>query len=355
MALNGHSAEDRLAYQLMERMAGVVPITNEEDFFVREDTLRRFLKARNWSVDESEVLLKKAVEWRREHDVINVECKWCHNKPGFHSIRQVGFDTQGRPVIYACFTQITSNTPTVDDTVAHCTYLIENAQKTMSDGVTTWVFLLDCRGMTLPACNPKIGYGLTQIFANFYPERLGQVVCLHHNPVFHGVWNAIKVFLHQNTVAKVRLIKSKRKISEEFKKLFDTELHEWLLEEMKLNKEKPISPGQKAFWKSPEAPATHDPRGCPSYIRNYVIPFLKNCSKSPLNTHKPHPNIVDELKGECKGVGDEDGGRKGEDDEIRGAGNSSIEEDSESEETISKFDAIDISEEYRIPVDSAPL
>ena len=48
--------------------------------------LKRFLKARNWNLDESEQMLKKAVEWRRENDVMNAECTYCHKKPGFHSI-----------------------------------------------------------------------------------------------------------------------------------------------------------------------------------------------------------------------------------------------------------------------------
>ena len=59
--------------------------------------------------------------------------------------RQVGFDLLGRPVIYSCFVQATA-VPTVEDTVSHCTYLIENAQKVMENGVSTWVFILDCRG-----------------------------------------------------------------------------------------------------------------------------------------------------------------------------------------------------------------
>lgn len=38
MTTNGDTNEGKLFYQLMERMAGVVPIPGEEDFFVRPDT-----------------------------------------------------------------------------------------------------------------------------------------------------------------------------------------------------------------------------------------------------------------------------------------------------------------------------
>ena len=57
---------------------------------------------------------------------------------------------------------------------------------------TVYPFFLFSSGMSLPSCNPKLGYGISQIFSNYYPERLGMIICLHHNPIFHGVWNAIK-------------------------------------------------------------------------------------------------------------------------------------------------------------------
>jgi hypothetical protein len=60
--------------------------------------------------------------------------------------RQVGFDESGRPVIYSCFAQASNSRNTVEDSVTHSTYLIENAKKTMPLGVSTWVFIMDCSG-----------------------------------------------------------------------------------------------------------------------------------------------------------------------------------------------------------------
>ena len=145
----------------------------------------------------------------------------------------------------------------------------------------------------------------------------------------------------------MRLIKSKKKISEEFSLIFDKELHDWLIEEMKLNKQKPISLEQKCFWKAPSKPGEHDPRGCPSYVKNYIDPFLTNFSKEPMNVHKPHPNIVDELRGVCKEVSRDTESCKSV---------STPDYESDSEDTISnKFEAITISEEFSIPVDAKPL
>lgn len=65
----------------------------------------------------------------------------------WHDQRQVGFDEMGRPVIYACFTQASAIKTTVEDNIAHITYLIENAKRTMKEGITTWVFVMDCTGL----------------------------------------------------------------------------------------------------------------------------------------------------------------------------------------------------------------
>ncbi len=66
--------------------------------------------------------------------------------------------------------------------------------------------------MSLGACNPKIGHGVSQVLADNYPERLGAVVCVNHNPVFQGVWNALRLFLHPSTTSKVHLVHSKAKV-----------------------------------------------------------------------------------------------------------------------------------------------
>ena len=134
--------------------------------------------------------------------------------------------------------------------------------------------------MTLPACNPRLGYGVTSALATYYPERLGLVICINHNPVFQGVWNAFKVFLHPNTVAKMQLIRKKSKYREAFQRLFDEELSTWLIDEVKLNRQRPMPASQREFWKAPESKTAdadgtvHDPRGCPSYIRRHIDTFL---------------------------------------------------------------------------------
>ena len=61
--------------------------------------------------------------------------------------RQVGFDEGGRPVIYSSFCQAATHRYSVEDSIVHITYLIENAKRSMGPGVSTWVWIIDCTGM----------------------------------------------------------------------------------------------------------------------------------------------------------------------------------------------------------------
>lgn len=54
--------------------------------------LFRFLKARNWDVKEAEKQLRGTIEWRRQYKPLTVDCRWCHDHPGYHSmVSFVGF------------------------------------------------------------------------------------------------------------------------------------------------------------------------------------------------------------------------------------------------------------------------
>ncbi|CAH8819318.1 unnamed protein product [Schistosoma curassoni] len=131
-------------YQLAQ--SNIIPLPNEPDFATCDDTLTRFLVARNYVVEDAFKQLKTAVEWRREYQPLTIQCKWCHETPGFHSVRQVGFDREGRPLMYACFAQCQTLKNNPDDVVCHMVYLIEHAKRSIQTSVNTLVFIIDCTG-----------------------------------------------------------------------------------------------------------------------------------------------------------------------------------------------------------------
>ena len=150
------------------------------------------------------------------------------------------------------------------------------------------------------------------------------------------------------------MVRSLSKIQQVFSTFFSDALSTWLLKEIELNKQRPLPKSQLEFWAAPPATAVsafnmslpHDPRGCPAYIRDYILPFQRlqdtlkpstsplafwrggraaaggagggrggsnsassSCSKGACSDegavvprHRPHPNIVDSLFGVVRSV-----------------------------------------------------
>ncbi|VDP70560.1 unnamed protein product [Echinostoma caproni] len=272
--------------------------------------LRRFLKARKFVLNDAFKQLSSAIEWRRTYRPRQVDCTYCLQTPGFHGIRQVGFDPQGRPVLYACFAQCQTLKNTAEDVIAHVVYLVENAMRCDEPGKDQWIIIIDCTGLTLPCCNPKLGKQFNQTFGNCYPEHLARFFLVHHNPFFQGIWKAIRVFVDPVTVKKVKLVR-KEKISKVFDEYFDAEMSEWLKTELALNKTN-ITEAQRKFWEGPSQSGVHDPRGTASYVAKYITPLQNRRAANPSQLitrssvgpqqHLPHPNLLQYVNGQLKNV-----------------------------------------------------
>nr|VZI08826.1 unnamed protein product [Spirometra erinaceieuropaei] len=296
MANRGKIEEDpRKFKELIEKFRSRMvkeckPLPNEPDFFTSESTLIDYLRARKYDLDAAVKMLTATVEWRREYKPLEVNCAWCHKYPGYHCIRQIGHDKTGRPVLYACFSQATTDKNTGEDTVAHCVQMLENSKKTFKQSATTWVFVFDCTGMTLPCCNPKLGKQVMHVFGNYYPERLGQAIIVNHKKVFNSIWKAIRKFLDPVTADKMVFL-DKKDISTGLRERFDEDTAKWVEMEIELNRE--ITDDQRRFWEKPEH-GLHDPRGSPAYVREYLDVYTST------SDYQPHPNIVDLQTGKLK-------------------------------------------------------
>lgn len=147
----------------------------------------------------------------------------------------------------------------------------------------------------MSACNPRLAYGVSQVLSNHYPERLGLCYVINHSAVMHALWKACAVVVPAVTARKTHVIRGKHNIEEAFSAIFPDELKNWIYEETRLNKQHPIPQSQKLFWQKPPDGISHDPRGCPSYVKDHIDNFSADEYKSNAYVYKPHPNIVDAI------------------------------------------------------------
>ncbi|CAL8103797.1 unnamed protein product [Calicophoron daubneyi] len=310
-----------------------------------QETLVRFLKSRNWDVEASEKMLRKSLAWRTDFQPELVECNVCHERPGTHTLRQIGFDEAGRPIIHASF--YPANPPQrsmVHGTMEHLVYVMENAVRSMIPPVSQWVFILDCAGMTASCCNPRLAYDCAQIMSNNYPERLGLAIALKPGSVFKMVWQAIKPFLAPTTTAKVCIVNNKDQLEAVCDKYFSADTTKWLMNEYKLNRKKPVRSRYREFWTPPPTTTTkadHDPRGDKAYVKDWIRP------DHPTG-HLAHPNMLEYIAGTINTIVPS----------VELNSNSEILEDDDSKEfddsEVEKLMA-SIPKEYEIPEDAEKL
>eukprot|EP00118_Oscarella_pearsei_P002859 m.11961 g.11961 ORF g.11961 m.11961 type:complete len:308 (+) comp23697_c1_seq2:82-1005(+) len=290
----------RLEQELERRLETMM---GQDHLLVTRDrtSLSRYLRARDWNVKEAAELLKGTVSWRKKEKPETWTCKWCREKTGYHAMRQVGHDALGRAVFYSAFIQMTATGSSVcaEDSVDHIVYLLEQAIKSMAEislGAESFVWVMDCTGMFLAACSPKVAYCVNQILSKHYPERLAVALCVNSGYLMRGAFAAIKPFLAAKTAAKMQFMPVP--VTEESLRSQEVgeELTQWLMEEIQLNAQRSLSDAQKHFWEAPKGDM-HDPRGCDSYVKQFVLPFpALLAEREEEEVHQPHPNIVQLLK-----------------------------------------------------------
>lgn len=176
-------------------------------------------------------------------------------------------------------------------------FLLEQAFLTMKDGAEACVWVMDCTGMFVSACNPRIAYAVNQVVSYHYPERLGLVLGLNAGMLMKGAWAAIKPFIASRTASKLRFLPSPLTADSFMNEKIGKELAMWLVEEAELNAEKPLRQSQNVFWEAPPRTESHDPRGCRTYVDQFLLPYYSTLAeKGELAVHKPHPDMIEALK-----------------------------------------------------------
>jgi len=129
-------------------------------------------------------------------------------------------------------------------------------------------------------CSPTQAKGVSNLLTH-YPERLGLLVLLDPPFVFDMVWSAMKPLMPDETLAKIKML-SKPAHLKQHADVFGPELYDWLVAEVKENRESKIAK-HKAYWEWRDEKGNlkpHDPRGVASFVNSkyYTLPVdLKFC------------------------------------------------------------------------------
>ncbi|WOL18171.1 CRAL-TRIO domain-containing protein C3H8.02 isoform X2 [Canna indica] len=161
-----------------------------------EDMIRWFLKDRKFSVEETTMKLSKAIKWREEFGVSDL-CEdslkdiYGTGKAYVHDL----LDNNGRPVLIVVASK---HFPSKENTIVNqklCVYLVEKALSKLPPGTEEILGIIDLRGFGAENGDVLFLKFLFDVFYNYYPRRLGEVLFVDAPLVFQPIWRLVKPML----------------------------------------------------------------------------------------------------------------------------------------------------------------
>ncbi|KAH7414988.1 hypothetical protein KP509_14G022200 [Ceratopteris richardii] len=161
-----------------------------------DELLLWFLKDRKYNVDAAVGKLVKALTWRRDFNVDSLTEESVKNiaatgKAYLHTSP----DVLGRPVVVVV---AANHFPARDDLIESqklCIYLIEKALSQLAPDKERILGIFDLRGFTSKNGDLKFVKFLVDVFFNYYPKRLDQVLFVEAPFIFQPGWNIVKPWL----------------------------------------------------------------------------------------------------------------------------------------------------------------
>lgn len=253
----------------------------------------RLLSDCQYDLEEGLSLLQEAYKWQLKvrPKMKALIPKVYSQKPGLFSLRQIGFDSDGRPILYHCFAQdqAMDSDWTVDGMLTHAVHIVDNAgrssqHKAGEERGMTVKLIIDCSGFTaVPFKSYENITKLHRTLMLLYPNVIENVTIVNFTPEVRIIWSSIADLLDDSLSSKVKFILMKD-LNERIEPV-PSEVLVWLQHEIRDNGLPSLSAVQKNFWRAPSK-GPHDPRGTGKFVADFIS------GKQAPHGYENHPGIV---------------------------------------------------------------
>ncbi|XP_015638002.1 uncharacterized protein [Oryza sativa Japonica Group] len=162
--------------------------------FLSDTTIRRFLRARNWSTEQATKSLKETVKWRRQYRPESI-----------------------------CWGRVSGK-----EQIKHFVYLLESLAMNSADEQeehVTW--LIDLRGWSISSTPLSTSRESMHIVQNYYPGIIAVAILSNTPRIFESFWKIIKHFLEAKMSEKVKFLYTNNPESHKIvSEMFDMDLLE---------------------------------------------------------------------------------------------------------------------------------
>lgn len=189
-----------------ETVLATPELTASQRRFLSDDTLLRYLRARDGDEAAALDMLRATLEWRAAHiDGVAGGCAPCAECASAHCFFRIGTDARGRHVVYSCAARSTNKAP--PDNAKHMAFELERLfDGNRLPGRIVW--LIDFAGFGARDLNPSMALGTIPMFAAHYPERLGQLLLVNPPWLFFGLYKAVTPVMDPVTRSKIMMLRS---------------------------------------------------------------------------------------------------------------------------------------------------
>lgn len=194
-AIEKHASIDKIKQKLGD----------EYTRFLSDESISRYLRARNWNVKKAEKMLEASLIWRMNYKPH--EIRWDHvaSEAETGKIYRSSFlDKHGRSVLV--MRPRCQNTKSTRAQIKYLVYCMENVIFSLPPEQEQMVWLIDFHGFSMSNISIKSTKETAHILQDHYPERLGLAILYNPPKFFEPFWKCVKPFLEPKTTNKVKFV-----------------------------------------------------------------------------------------------------------------------------------------------------
>ncbi|MFX9848059.1 SEC14 family lipid-binding protein, partial [Acinetobacter baumannii] len=156
---------------------------------IHDETLRRFLRARDLDVEKASAMFLKYIKWRRTFvPKGSIPTSEISNEIAQNKMFMQGCDKQGRPIAIVLGARHFACKGGVDEFKRFVVFALDKLCSRIPHGQGNFTIIGDLEGYGY--CNSDVrGYlAALSVLQDYYPERLGKIFIVHVPYVFMTLW-----------------------------------------------------------------------------------------------------------------------------------------------------------------------
>lgn len=181
-------------------------IKDVETNFCTDQTLTRYIKARNHDLAAAEKMLRETLKWRKENkpEEIKGDDDACKKSKKLKQLYHIGTSKTGEPIFYV---KPAVNPYPPDIRIKYLLFVLETVSNRMNCESGKMIWVMDLSDFGKDTFNDSYGLEVAKttlsILQNHYPERLLKFLVLDSPWYFNLFWHAVKIFIDPKTKEKI--------------------------------------------------------------------------------------------------------------------------------------------------------